>query len=761
MPSTPARRTALAACLFPLFAAAQQGGDIGIPGQPGSGPRGPNPHAPPSRPTPPQRPAPQPRPQPPQEDTKKLEKIEVQADSLSERRESTASKVIVNRDEILKYGDTNVLEVMKRLPGVTVDSGPGGRGGAVRMRGLGSGYTQILVNGERTPPGFTLDSIAPDLIERIEIIRGATAEFSTTAVAGTINVVLRRALSQQTAEFRAGANVQHDRPTAFASGTVSDRAGLLSWTLPFNFLRFSFVNEGFNEQRVFEPDRDLVQHYSSRRRNEGWGGNGNLAPRIALALGPNNTLNFDGFALHGIFRGHFIEDNTPRFGPPPPYVDTDLRIRNSFDSFRANANWVRRFDSGARLDARVGFSRLDVENDATFDARNVSGVTTLERVVDTTFDDNTLTSIGKYTLPVVQGHNFATGWDTAYTDRGDVRLQGDFNPVTGRLTRADEEYDTKIRRLALYAQDEWDVTERFAIYSGVRWEGIETRSVGNTYEPVRNRSSVVSPIANMLWKLPWSEKDQVRLGLSRTYKPVNIGEIVPRRFFAPNNSAVTPDFVGNPRLKPELAWGLDGGYEHYPAGGGNVSFTFYHRRVEDLIQRQTVFEDGLYISRPTNVGNAKVTGIEFDTKGRLSQLIDGAPNVDLRLNFAYNRSEVDYLPGPHNRLDEQVPWNGTFGADYRFAQVPLTIGTSFTARAAGTVRTSLSQTIYRSVNRQWEIYGLWRFSPKASLRVTVQDILAQDAIQVNQFTEATGFLSERSSVDPRRPRFGMLFEFRL
>jgi len=144
------RRLALAACLFPLATAAQQV-DPGIPGQGPTGPRGPNPHAPPSRPAQPQRPAPQPRPQPPQDDTKKLEKIEVQADGLSERRESTASKVIVNRDEILKYGDTNVLEVMKRLPGVTVDSGPGGRGGAIRMRGLGSGYTQILVNGARPP----------------------------------------------------------------------------------------------------------------------------------------------------------------------------------------------------------------------------------------------------------------------------------------------------------------------------------------------------------------------------------------------------------------------------------------------------------------------------------------------------------------------------------------------------------------------------------------------------------------------------------
>ena len=31
--------------------------------------------------------------------------------------------------------------------------------------------------------------VAPDLIERIEIVRSASAEFSTQAVAGTINII--------------------------------------------------------------------------------------------------------------------------------------------------------------------------------------------------------------------------------------------------------------------------------------------------------------------------------------------------------------------------------------------------------------------------------------------------------------------------------------------------------------------------------------------------------------------------------------------
>ena len=112
------------------------------------------------------------------------QKIEIKtAKAYDERRHDTAGKMVVTQEEIAKYGDTDITDVLKRLPSITVVNG------VIQMRGLGTGYTQILLNGEPSPPGFSIESLAPDLIERIEIIRSASAEFSTQAIAGTLNIV--------------------------------------------------------------------------------------------------------------------------------------------------------------------------------------------------------------------------------------------------------------------------------------------------------------------------------------------------------------------------------------------------------------------------------------------------------------------------------------------------------------------------------------------------------------------------------------------
>ncbi|UUZ56867.1 Plug domain-containing protein [Massilia sp. H-1] len=104
------------------------------------------------------------------------------ANETEQRRNATASKLIFGREELDRNGDSNIGEILKRLPGVTVGGAPGrgGGGGAHARHGQ---WLHADAGQRRTPPvGFSLESLAPDQVERIEIMRGPVAEHSTQAI---------------------------------------------------------------------------------------------------------------------------------------------------------------------------------------------------------------------------------------------------------------------------------------------------------------------------------------------------------------------------------------------------------------------------------------------------------------------------------------------------------------------------------------------------------------------------------------------------
>jgi outer membrane receptor protein involved in Fe transport len=94
-------------------------------------------------------------------------------------------------------------------------------GSSVQLRGLGNGYTRLLLDGERAPAGFTIDSIAPETIERIEILRAANADMSTQASAGSINIVQKRTVSKAQRE-----------PVCAVAGRTDDQTAPGSVQLP-------------------------------------------------------------------------------------------------------------------------------------------------------------------------------------------------------------------------------------------------------------------------------------------------------------------------------------------------------------------------------------------------------------------------------------------------------------------------------------------------------------------------------------------------
>ncbi len=193
--------------------------------------------------------------------------------------EGSSPIVVVSRDDIDKSGYESVWQLMEKLTisgtgnfstlGNNQDSTANGTAG-VSLRGLGAEYTLILLNGRRVANSafpsdigdtfVDLNSIPVAAIERIEILTdGASAVYGTDAVAGAINIVLRRNFDGVEVNLGHGNTLDSDAAettASFVGGFGGDKA---SGTLVFDY---------FTRNALMNKDRD----FAASADNSGRGG---------------------------------------------------------------------------------------------------------------------------------------------------------------------------------------------------------------------------------------------------------------------------------------------------------------------------------------------------------------------------------------------------------------------------------------------------------------------------------------------------------
>ncbi|CAN7642862.1 TonB-dependent receptor [Pseudoduganella sp. LjRoot289] len=656
------------------------------------------------------------------------------------RRNDTAGKLVVGRDELLQYGDSTLSGVLKRLPGLSLS------GSEVRMRGLGAGYTQILINGDPAPPGFGIDTLAPELIERIEIMRAASAEFSAQAVAGSINIVLRKGTSRLLRDLKL--QIEHDqRWNPSATLQLADRDGGYSYSVAGTLSRTGYFSEPLVAETVtgaadaVQARRVFHERYSADFKKA------SLAPRLNWTLDNGDTVSWQ--SLIDITRstnaGDARESTLQGGATRSPNTDWHAGVHNG--ALRSDISWARKMGADGKLTVKAGVNANRRGIDYRFHGADASRVPWLVRAVTSSASDNSATSSGKYLTPLWQGHNFGAGWDGSTTRRRETRLQRDTTPQGAPLYTLDQDYTADVKRLAWYAQDEWEIAPGLQAYLGLRREGLDTGTVGRNMAGVHSRSSVWSPVLQTLWKLPGRGHDQLRLALSRTYKAPLTRNLVPRRYTINNgNGPTNPDVEGNPKLRPELAWGVDAGYEKYFAKSGAASVSAYARRINDVTV-QRLFQDGAtWVSSLANGGTATAHGIEFDAKLPLAALYAAAPAIDLRANASRNWSRLDSVPGPHNRLAEQTPLTANLGLDYR-ASAAWSTGFNFSYLRAGPARLTATLSSDSSATRTLDMYALWQTGRKSQLRLSVANALHQDRSSTQYYADALGGTA-RGTVTP-------------
>ncbi|MYM69333.1 TonB-dependent receptor [Pseudoduganella sp. FT55W] len=664
------------------------------------------------------------------------------ADDMAERRNSVAGKQIYGREELDRNGDSNLGDVLKRLPGVTLGGRPG-RGGDVRMRGMGSGYTQILLNGERPPAGFSMESLSPDQVERIEIMRGPVAEHSTRAIAGTINIILRDGYQQRDNQLKITDTIEQGRHAPNISLTVPGKTGSLTWlltgTISGNHQHDQTETHNLDTRSDGQVSKDENVLDQTQRETRSL----HLTPRLSYKFDGGDTLNFQPFLMVNRSDSDARSDLTQNSGlvpasllQPPEYNLAQTNAHSEATFFRGFGNWVHKLEGAAKLDVKFGFGSGHSDNDSLRYQYDNAGIL-LDRFTDTaTVRDRSASTGGKYSTPIGKQHGLAAGWDIELGHREETKTSVD-KDGNAQFEDSGDNLTADTRRLAVFVQDEWDISSQWSGYAGVRWEGIRTTSSSAKGE-ISNTSSVLSPLLHAVYRIPGHEKDQIRASLTKSYKAANIQDLIALPALSRLNSATRPDRTGNPNLKPELATGLDVAYEHYLGRAGILSASGFIRDIDDLIRRDITLQNTStgprWVSTPRNIGHARTKGIELEAKFQLQELMADAPAIDFRSNYSRFWSSVDDIPGPNNRLDAQPKQTANLGMDYRMKEAPLTLGGSLNWTPETLIQSSLSQLVYTSRKRSFDAYALWKFNPRNQVRISANNLAAEDAIGTNTVT---------------------------
>jgi TonB-dependent receptor len=161
-------------------------------------------------------------------------------ESAGIKRDSDGVVDAIVAEDIGKFPDTNLAEAMQRITGVSIDRtgsgesatlGAEGEGQKVTVRGIGSDFNLVLLNGRTMPVStlrptrvttgrsFDFSNLASEAVSAVEVYKTSMANIPTGGLGATINVQTARPLDIGERQMSFGAKAVHDTSAQSSSWT--------------------------------------------------------------------------------------------------------------------------------------------------------------------------------------------------------------------------------------------------------------------------------------------------------------------------------------------------------------------------------------------------------------------------------------------------------------------------------------------------------------------------------------------------------------
>lgn len=192
---------------------------------------------------------------------------------------------VVSEEKIKELPDANAAEAVGRLPGVSVIRS-GGEANRVVLRGLSDKYSTVTIDGIKIPPtdadsrGVDLSTTSQGSLSGIELYKALTPDKDADAIAGSVNLVTRKAPVERLIRVDAKGDYnrlmqsydQYDFAVRYGERFFSDILGVQAMgNLERRNRSNERINVDYNTAREYEINDFIVEFTDEIRSRNGAG----------------------------------------------------------------------------------------------------------------------------------------------------------------------------------------------------------------------------------------------------------------------------------------------------------------------------------------------------------------------------------------------------------------------------------------------------------------------------------------------------------
>lgn len=524
-----------------------------------------------------------------------LEKIVITASGFEQDiKKAAASISVLTQEEINKKAYRDVTDALKDVPGVVVTGG--GSSSDISIRGMGSAYTVIMVDGKKVNtrsvrPNSDNSGIEqgwlPNIgaIERIEVIRGPMSGlYGSDAMGGVINIITKKNTNEWTGSVKLDTTLQENSK----SGNIYQTNAYIAGPLIANLL--SFKANGLYSQR---DEDEIYGGYSEQKIRAGG---------AALTLTPNDQHTFDLEYQRSIQN----RDATVGNSISPIQTGRNPPVNSLTDYYRTEYSLTHRGTLGA-VETHSYIQREENENPS----RNMEAInTTFNTINKINFDRHSLSFGGMYLKEELE-------------DKGNQLSIGGSTPVSSL-----DRYSW-----ALFAENAWNIVDDFTLTTSLRLD--EDEKFGDHW----------SPKVYGVWGL--NDNWVIKGGVSTGYKTPALRATVAEWGQATGGGQSKGVIVGNPDLKPEKSVNYEVSFNWDNLDNLNAGLTLFNSEFKDKITEVRTCQgenvgalecDWLgekfdFVSLRENVDKASMRGAELTFGWQ------ALPNVNVSANYTFTDTE--------------------------------------------------------------------------------------------------------------------------